>query len=134
MTETESEGQHRLTRYKIMIVALTVMLVTVTLVSYVEIQSLQNRVNSLELTGYSVVSGKVTTSTDKLANVPYAATIMFGPGFGYFVNSTITLQSYITYLTDGLGYDVIIQFSNKTLCHVGTFVPMGIFVTHDFSC
>ena len=121
-----------------MIVALIIVLSTVTLASLFEIQSLQNQINGLTQIGLSVVSGKVTSSTDNISNrtgyVPYASTIMFDAGFNYKVNSTIILQNYTTYLIDGLGYGVIIEFSNKTLCNVGTFVPKGAFVVHNFYC
>jgi len=131
---TNTEGRHRYTVYEAMIVALIIVLSTVTLVSLFQIQSLQNQINGLRQIGLSVVSGKVTTSTDNLANVPYASTIMFDAGFNYKVNSTIILQNYTTYLIDGLGYGVIIEFSDKTLCYVGTFVPKGAFVVHSFYC
>jgi len=129
-----TEGRHRYTVYEVMIVAVIIVLSTVTLVSLFQIQSLQNQINGLRQIGLSVVSGKVTTSTDNLANVPYASTIMFDAGFNHKVNSTIILQNYTTYLIDGLGYGVTIEFSDKTLCYVGTFVPKGAFVVHSFYC
>ena len=115
-----------------MIVALIIVLSTVTLVSLFQIQSLQNQINGLRQIGLSVVSGKVTTSTDNLANVPYASTIMFDAGFNYKVNSTIILQNYTTYLIDGLGYGVIIEFSNKTLCYVWDFCSKGSICSAQF--
>ena len=134
MTKTNSEGRHRHTIYEVMMVGVIILLSIVTIVFYVQSQSSQNQINSLSQIGLSVVSGEVTTSTDKLANVPYASSILFDAGFNYKVNSTIAQQHYITYLTDGLGYGVIIEFSNRTLCYVGTFVPKGTFVMHNFSC
>src|SRR2546422_1300156 len=134
MSATNTEGRHGYTVYEVMIVALIIVLSTVTLVSLFQIQSLQNQINGLRQIGLSVVSGKVTTSTDNLANVPYASTIMFDAGFNHKVNSTIILQNYTTYLIDGLGYGVTIEFSDKTLCYVGTFVPKGAFVVHSFYC
>ena len=135
MTEAKPGFPRRLITYKVITVILLVILTSVTLVSYTEIQSLQaqlNQLNNLKQTGLSVVSGKVVTSTDNLANVPYASVIMFDDGF-YKVNSTIMQQHYTTYLIDGLGYYVIVQFSNKTLCNVGEFTPSGTVVFHDFS-
>ena len=134
MTETKSEGQHRHTVYEAMMVGIIILLSIVTIVLYVHVQSSQSQINSLSQIGLSVVSGEVTTSTDNRANVPYASSILFDAGFNFKVNSTIALQHYVTYLTDGLGYGVIIEFSNRTLCYVGTFVPKGAFVMHNFSC
>jgi hypothetical protein len=134
MTYPQSEEGPRSSFYKATTLVLLVALVIAVLISYVEIESSQNRIGTLEQTGLSVVSGQVTSSNDNLANVPYPSVIAFDTDTYYKVNSTIIQQHYITYLIDGLGYGVSIRFSNNTLCYVGTFAPKDSVATHNFSC
>ena len=133
MTDVNPPGRPRYTLYRWMILVLIIALAIVTLFSFAEFQSLQ-QIGKVEQIGLSVVSGQVTASNGNLANVPYPRLIMFDPGFNSTLSAPIVTTDYIIYLIDGLGYQVTIQFSNKTLCQVGTFVPRGSVVFHDFSC
>jgi len=133
VTDVEIKGRPQFTRHTVAILVLVVALVIATLISYAEFKSLQ-QISKVEQTGLSVVSGQVTASTDNLANVPYPRWILFDPGFNSTLSASIMQQHYIIYLIDGLGYQVTIQFSNKTLCQEWTFVPKGSVMYHDFSC
>ncbi len=133
MTDVKPTGRPRYALRTGIILVLIVALAIVTLFSFAEFQSLQ-QISRVEQIGLSVVSGQVTASNGNLANVPYPRSILFDPGFNSTVSTPILQTDYIIYLIDGLGYQVTIQFSNKTLCQVGTFVPKGSVVFHDFSC
>src|SRR2546422_7124252 len=133
MTDVNPPGRPRYTLYRWMILVLVIALAIVTLFSFAEFQSLQ-QISRVEQIGLSVVSGQVTASTRNLANVPYPSSIRFDPGFNSTLSAPILQEHYIIYLIDGLGYQVTIQFSNKTVCQQGTFAPKGAVVFRDFSC
>ncbi len=133
MTDVKPTGRPRCNLLIGMILVLTIVLAIVTLFSIAELQSWQ-QISRVKQIGLSVVSGQVTSSNGNLANVPFPRWILFDPGFNNTVSANIMTTDYIAYLIDGLGYQVTIQFSNKTLCQVGTFVPKGSVVFHDFSC
>jgi hypothetical protein len=133
MTDGKPKARRRFTLHTGVILVLIVALAIVTLISFAEFQSLQ-QISRVKQIGLSVVSGQVTASNGNLANVPYPRMILFDPGFNSTLSAPILTTDYIIYLIDGLGYQVTIQFSNKTLCQQGTFVPHGSVVFHDFSC
>jgi len=133
VTGMEPKGGRRYDLRTVMILVLVIALAIVTLFSFAEFQSLQ-QISRVEQIGLSVVSGQVTASTRNLANVPYPSSIRFDPGFNSTLSAPILQEHYIIYLIDGLGYQVTIQFSNKTVCQQGTFAPKGAVVFRDFSC
>jgi hypothetical protein len=133
MTKVKTKDSSRYSLRLIIIPVLILALVIVSLFAFAEFQSLQP-LSRIEQIGLSVVSGQVTSSNGNLANVPYPRSILFDPGFNSTMSASIVQERYIIYLIDGLGYQVTIQFSNKTLCQQGAFVPKGPTVFHDFSC
>ena len=133
MTNVETKDSPRYSLHSIIIPLLIIALVIVSLFAFAEFQSLQ-QLSRVEQIGLSLVSGQVTSSNRNLANVPYPRSILFDPGFNGTISASIMQEHYVIYLIDGLGYQVTIQFSNKTLCQQGTFVPKGSMAFHDFSC